>query len=147
MAQSTCVRCGVFLASATDVTYSDEGEPMCVACRDHLDLQRKEAREARTLTALAVSSIAGSIVGLPFAFIFVLGGVAFSLPALGTATMCLRELKEASPGVLTVLGTRASLIRTAATIALGLSGFGVAVMVLQIGAVLIRLFEAANRPH
>jgi hypothetical protein len=144
MSSQTCVRCGVFLSTQADVTYSDEGDPMCVVCRERIDRERKEAREARTLTAMAVSSLAGSVIGLPIAFIFVLGGVPFSLPAFGSARMCLKALQDAPPGVLTALGPRAQLIKVAATVATGLGGLGVAVMVVQIVAVLI---ELANRPR
>ena len=137
MATPSCIRCGVFLNAATDVTYSDEGEPMCVACRKRIDLDREERREARTLTGLALSSLGGALIGLPTSLFFVLAAIPFCFPAFGTGMLCLRGLKAAPPGVVTALGSRLPLVRLAAMMSVVVSVLTVVIMVAQIGLLLL----------
>ena len=139
MTSPPCVRCGTFLVAATDVTYSDEGDPMCVACRERIDLESRERRESRTLISLAASSLGGAIFGLPVSFFFILGGLFFSVPAFGTGMLCLRQLRASSPGVLTALGGRRPIVRAAASVGVGLAGLGVVMLVVQILDVLLRI--------
>jgi hypothetical protein len=133
MAPPTCIRCGVFLNSATDVTYSDEGEPMCVACRERIDLDRKERREARTLVGLGLSSLGGALIALPTSLFFVLAAIPFSVSGM----LCLRGLKAAPPGVISAFGGRRPMVRVAATLGVAVSVLTVAVMVVQIGLLLL----------
>jgi len=139
-ATQACARCGVFLESKADLTWSDDGEPMCVACRNRIDLGRREAALARRITSAVLSSLVGALIGLVAAVLIVFGAL-LCVPAFGTGLWALRALRSAPPSVLAALGPRLVLLRVANVASLVLSGLGVVVL-----AVHVVLFVLRQRP-
>lgn len=86
-----CTRCGSFV-DPKDCLYSDDGEAMCLPCREHLDDVVREKRASRTLRNTGYTSAFMGAVGLPAALFLPLGAFFTSGPAIAAGWRVLHSL-------------------------------------------------------
>ena len=86
-----CARCGTFVAQV-DCLFSDDGEVMCLRCREHLDERVRTRRSARLLRGEGYAAGFMGIIGLPAALFFPLGAFFMSGPAVAAGARVLRAL-------------------------------------------------------
>lgn len=131
-----CSRCGNFVARA-DCLFSDEGEVMCLSCRELLDEGARKRRAVRLLQGEAYAAGFMGIIGLPAAVFFPLGAFFMSLPAVGAGGRVLRVLIK-SPPPRETMGWHFGAVWVAAISGLVLGAVGMVLMVFHFLALLAR---------
>lgn len=111
-----CSRCGTFIRERGELLYSDDGDPMCVACRKKLDEPRRLRAATDPIVWRALGAAFWAVVGLPVAIVFLAGALFGSVPALSTGLVVLSQLRG-DPELRERLGARHRLVWASAWVA------------------------------
>lgn len=124
--RAPCSRCGTFVPRA-DCLYSDDGEVMCLQCREHLDEGVRARRAVRLLRGEGYAAGFMGLIGLPAAVFFPLGAFFMSGPAVAASLRVLLVLtKSAAPR--SALGWHFGPVVVSAVLGLGLGAVGLVMM-------------------